>query len=266
MAGELEGQVALITGGGRGIGRGIAIKYAEAGAKVAITSRSANQLEETAELVRAAGGEVLVVPGDVSDPASVAEVCDATEKAFGTVTVVMNNAGVNGPYGPMWEVDADDWWHTQEIHLRGAHLFTHRLVPPMIARGGGRVINMVSGAGVRPNPNFSGYGVAKTAMIRMSETLALEGKEYGIIAFAMSPGLVITELAETAMRDAGAQRWRPEFVDRLQKEKAADNYDASMKLVTDLAIKLAAGVADSLSGYHFNPTDDVEALVAKGQG
>lgn len=266
MAGELSGKVALVTGGGRGIGRGIALKYAEAGAAVAITARSLDQLEETASQVRAIGGKVIVLQGDVSDPASVADVCARTERELGPVDVLMNNAGTTGPYGPIWAVDADDWWHTLEIHLRGSFMFTREIVPGMVARGGGRVINMVSGAGVRPNPNFSGYGVAKTAMIRLSETLALEGKEFGIISFAMSPGLVITELAESTMRDPGAQRWRPEFVERLTNEKAAGNYDESLALVTRLALHLADGTADAMTGHHFNPTDDVVAMVKAAAG
>jgi NAD(P)-dependent dehydrogenase (short-subunit alcohol dehydrogenase family) len=173
----------------------------------------------------------------------------------------MNNAGTTGPFGPIWEVDPEDWWHTLEIHLRGSFLFTNRIVPGMIERGGGCVINMVSGAGIRPNPNFSGYGVAKTAMIRLSETMAIEGKEHGIISFAMSPGLVITELAEHTMRSADAQRWRPEFVERLANEKVADVYDDSLATVTRLALILASGEADALSGQHLNPTDDVAALL-----
>lgn len=261
MAGELQGQVAIVTGGGRGIGRAIALRYAEAGAAVTVTARSAGQLEETASLIRAAGGKVLAIPGDVSAPASVRDVCARTEQELGPVTVVMNNAGITGPYGPVWLVDPEYWWQTLEVHLRGAFLYTHELVPSMIERGGGRVINMVSGAGVRPNPNFSGYGVAKTAMIRLSETLALEGKDHGIMSFAMSPGLVYTELAESTINDPGAQRWRPEFVARLIEDREHGDLEGKMALVTTLAVQLASGAADPLTGRHFNPGDDVDAMV-----
>ena len=261
MANELAGQVALVTGGGRGIGRAIALEYAAAGARIAITARSADQLDETVALVKGQGGTIISIPGDVSDPASVADVCGVVERELGPVTVLMNNAGTTGPFGPLWEVDAYDWWHTLEIHLRGSFLFINRIVPGMIERGSGRVINMVSGAGIAPRPNFSGYGIAKAAQIRLAETLAVEGKEHGLIAFAMSPGLVITELAEHTMRSADAQKWNREFVDRLSSEKSADNYETSMAKVTELALTLASGRADRLSGQHLGPSDDVEALL-----
>ena len=261
MATQLAGQVALITGGGRGIGRGIAQNFAEEGASVAVTARSRNELDETVALIKAAGGNAIALTGDVSDPASVREVSAATENQLGPVTILVNNAGINGPYGPIWEVDPGEWWQAQEIHLRGTFLFCNLLVKGMVARGGGRVINVVSGAAIRPTPNFSGYGVAKAAMVRLSENLALEGKEHGIIAFPMSPGLVITELAEWAMRDPGAQRWRPDFVERLSSEKASDNFEESMAKVTRLSLALASGRADSLSGRHFDPSEDVDELV-----
>ena len=267
MADKLAGQVALITGGGRGLGRGIAQDFAAEGASVAVTARSSGELDETVSLIKAAGGTAIALTGDVSDPASVRQVCEVTESQLSPVSILVNNAGINGPYGPIWEVDPEDWWQAQEIHLRGTFMFCNLIVKGMVARGGGRVINVVSGAANQPTPNFSGYGVAKAAMVRLSENLALEGKEHGIIAFPMSPGLVITELAEWAMRDPGAQRWRPDFVERLNSEKAADNFDEAMAKVTRLSLALATGQADALSGRHFNPNEDVaEVLKAEAAG
>ncbi len=267
MANKLAGQVALITGGGRGIGRGVAQDFATEGASVAITARSSGELDETVALIKAAGGTAIALTGDVSDPDSVRQVCEATENQLGPVSILVNNAGINGPYGPIWEVNPEEWWQAQEIHLRGTFMYCNLIVKGMVARGGGRVINVVSGAAIQPTPNFSGYGVAKTAMVRLSENLAIEGKEHGIIAFPMSPGLVITELAEWAMRDPGAQRWRPDFVERLNSEKAADNFEEAMAKVTRLSLALASGQADVLSGRHFNPNEDVAEIVkqeAKG--
>jgi len=265
MAGELVGKVALVTGGGRGIGRAIALKYAEAGAAVGVTARSAAELDETARLIRDQGGRVLALAGDVSSPADVTRVCDAVERDLGPISLLMNNAGNTGPFGPAWEVDADAWWQTQEIHLRGSFMYAHRLIPGMIERGGGRVIFMASGAGTRINPNYSSYSVAKAAMIRLAETIAAEGREHGLICFPMSPGLVITELAEVVLRNADAHRWNSGFVERLTNEKAAGRFNDSMAKVTDLALLLASGEADALSGKHLTPADDVRAMIKEAR-
>src|SRR5579884_764025 len=120
MAGELAGQVALVTGGGRGIGRGIAEAFAAAGAAVAVTARSADQTAETAARIERAGGRALAVAGDVSSPRDVEEAVAATETRFGPVTVLVNNAGITGPFAPIWDADPDEWWRTLEVHLHGA--------------------------------------------------------------------------------------------------------------------------------------------------
>jgi NAD(P)-dependent dehydrogenase (short-subunit alcohol dehydrogenase family) len=251
----------MVTGGGRGIGRAVALKYAEEGAGVAVMARTASQLDETVTAIRGAGGSAIAIPGDVSDISSVRDAIARTEDELGPISVLLNNAGTTGPYGPMWEVDPEHWWQTEEIHLRGAFLFTNLVVPGMISRGGGHVLTMASGAGMQPVPNFSGYGVAKAAQIRLMEGLALEGREHGIIAFAVSPGLVYTELAESTIHDAGAQRWMPEFVERLIEDRAAGNQEAGLAAIAQLCLTLANGDADSLSGGHFDPTHDMPALI-----
>jgi NAD(P)-dependent dehydrogenase (short-subunit alcohol dehydrogenase family) len=263
MADELAGKVALVTGGGRGIGRAIALRFAEAGAAVAITSRTKAQVEETASMLRDMSAKFVAETGDVSKPEDVNRLVEATERELGPVDVLVNNAGITGPYGPIWFVEPEHWLYTQQVHLGGAFLFTRAIVPGMIERGGGRVITVVSGAGVRPRPFFSGYGVTKAAQIRLMETLAIEGKDYGIVAFPMSPGLVITELAESTMRDPDAQKWVPDFVERLSSEKAQDVAETSMSAVTDLAMALATGKADAISGQHVSPADDLDALIAQ---
>src|SRR4051794_36528477 len=117
MANELAGKVALVTGGGRGIGRAIALRFAEAGAAVGITSRTAEQVDETAALLREIGAKFVAVTGDVSKAEDVRRVVEATESELGPVDVLVNNAGITGPYGPIWEVDAEHWLYTQQVHL-----------------------------------------------------------------------------------------------------------------------------------------------------
>lgn len=261
MADELKGRVALVTGGGRGIGRAIALAFAEAGAAVAITSRTPEQVEETATLLRDRGAPYVALPGDVSLPHDVKRVVDATERELGPVGVLVNNAGITGPYGPVWEVDAEHWLYTQQVHLGGAFLFTHAVMPAMIKNGGGRIITVVSGAGLAVRPYFSAYAVTKAAQIRFMEHVAAEGKEHGVIAFPMSPGLVYTELAASTIRDPAAQKWMPQFVERLNNSMDPDLIETSMSAVTDFALALASGRADALSGRHISPADDLEVLL-----
>jgi NAD(P)-dependent dehydrogenase (short-subunit alcohol dehydrogenase family) len=263
MANELSGKVALVTGGGRGIGRAIALRFAEAGAAVAITSRTAEQVDESAALLREAGAKFVATTGDVSKLEDVRRVIDATERELGPVDVLVNNAGITGPYGPIWEVDAEHWLYTQQVHLGGAFLFSNAVLPGMIERGGGRIITVVSGAGLAVRPFFSGYAVTKAAQIRFMEHVAAEAGDRGVVGFAMSPGLVYTELAASTVRDPAAQKWMPQFVERLNNATDPDLVETSMSAVTDLALALAAGRADVLNGQHVSPADDLDALIEK---
>ncbi|MGE0057429.1 MAG: SDR family NAD(P)-dependent oxidoreductase [Dehalococcoidia bacterium] len=263
MADELAGKVALVTGGGRGIGRAIALRFAEAGAAVGITSRTPEQVDETAALLREMGAKYVAVVGDVAKPEDVQRVVEATERELGPVDIMVNNAGITGPYGPIWEVDAEHWLYTQQVHLGGAFLFTRAVMPGMIERGGGRIITIVSGAGLAVRPFFSGYATTKAAQIRFMEHVAAEGGDRGIVGFAMSPGLVYTELAASTVRDPAAQKWMPQFVERLNNSTDPDLVETSMSAVTDLALALATGHADVLNGQHVSPADDLEALIAK---
>ena len=115
---DLTGQVALVTGGGRGLGRAFAIALAKAGARVAVTARTAEPLAQTVAMVERAGGRALAIPGDVSAPDAVAHVVRTAESQLGMVDILVNNAGAVGPLGYDWEVDLEDWWRTFEINVR----------------------------------------------------------------------------------------------------------------------------------------------------
>lgn len=259
--GKLDGQVAIVTGGGRGIGRGIAQVFAAEGAKVAVTARSAAQIEETVKLISAAGGKALAVAGDVANRDDVLKVIGETEKNFGRVTVLINNAGNTGPFGPIWELDPEEWWRTQETHIRGAFLYAHYVAASMAVNGGGRIVTMSSGAGGRVSPYFSGYGHAKAAQIRLMEHFAVEGKDVGIKAFSMAPGLVPTELGEDVIHSADAQKWLPGFIERLGQAKTDGTGEQAMARATGLCLALASGEADVLSGRFLSVGDDLAALI-----
>jgi NAD(P)-dependent dehydrogenase (short-subunit alcohol dehydrogenase family) len=260
MAGELTGQVALVTGGGRGIGQGIAKTFAAEGAAVAVMARTTEQLAQTVAAITEAGGRAVAVAGDVTDQRQVEQAVAATQEQLGPITVLVNNAGITGPFAPMWEGDPDEWWRTMEVHLHGAFLCTRAVLPGMFAAGSGRIITIASRAAEQGRPNGSAYGIAKTAQLRFTETLAAEAGPYGISAFVLHPGLVDTQFADDALGRADAHRWMPQFIERLSELKRNPAIGNPITQVTSLCAFLASGKGDSLSGRYLSVDDDVEAL------
>ncbi|HET7177219.1 MAG TPA: SDR family oxidoreductase [Solirubrobacterales bacterium] len=254
---DLSGQVAVVTGGGRGIGCAYAAALAAAGAAVAIVARSADQLAEAAETIAAAGGRAIAIPADVTDPVAVEKVAAEVERELGPVDLLVNNAGVAGPIGPLWEADADAWWRNVEINLRGPFLTCRTFLPDMIARGKGRIVNVASGSGISAIPYFSAYVTSKTALIRMTEVLASELRGQGIALFAIEPGTVRTAMAEEILRSEEGRRWLP-WLQRIFDEEL----DVTPEHSAEMVLLLASGRADRLSGRFLNRLDDLEALIA----
>jgi len=242
---------ALVTGGGRGIGQGIAIGLVKAGMRVAVIARSADQLAETVAL---AGGDTLAVTADVADPPAVRAMVAEVKRRLGPVDLLVNNAGVAGPYGPLWESDPDAWWRSIEVNLRGPYLCCREVLPGMIARRSGRIVNVASGAGVFAIPEMSAYVTGKTALVRLSEQLALEAAPYGVKVFPIRPGVVRTAMAEEGRR-------RMPFLQKMLD----DGLDVTPQVVADLVLFLASGKADALSGRLFYVNDDGEAMVRQAE-
>jgi 3-oxoacyl-[acyl-carrier protein] reductase len=236
----LDGRVALVTGGGRGIGKRIAAELADAGARVAVTARSADQVAETA---REIGGLALV--GDVSRADDVAGFVAEAERELGPVDLLVNNAGISGPQLSFAEETQDEWWRVFEVNVLGAFLCCQAVVPGMVARGGGRIVNVGSGASYLPAAGIgTAYGPSKAALGRFSELLAGELRSQGVFVFLISPGLVQTDM--TAGVFAPDAPWTPP------------------ELAPRLVRVLASGRADALAGRYIHAEhDDVEALIAR---
>ena len=239
--------VALVTGGGRGIGRATALLLAREGWRVAISARSANQLAETAKL---AENPILAVAGDVADPAAVKALVRDVEEKLGPIDLLVNNAGTAGPLGAFWETDPAEWWRCQEVNLRGPMLCCRAVLPAMIARRAGRIVNIASGAGCHPLENMSAYVTSKTGLIRFTEQLAMELEGLGVSVFAVRPGVIRTAMAEEARR----------YVRRIQ-QLLDQGAEVTPEAVAGLVLKLASGEADPLSGRMFAVQDDVHAVL-----
>lgn len=253
---DLSGQVALVTGGGRGLGRAFALALAAAGSRVTVVARSADELAETVRLVEQQGGKARAFTADVTDAEAMERTFAAVERSLGGVDLLVNNAGVVAPLGPLIENDAAAWWRALEVNLRGPMLCAHRALPGMIARGRGRIINIASGGGARMLPNFSAYITSKAALIRFSECLAPEVKPHGIAVFAMGPGTVRTAMSEYSLNSLEGRTWIPWF-----REIFDRGDDLPAERPAALLVALASGKADALSGSFIVPSDDLDRMI-----
>jgi 3-oxoacyl-[acyl-carrier protein] reductase len=234
----LEGQIALVTGGGRGIGRNIAVELAEAGMKVAVAARSTNEIEETANQV---GG--IAIQCDVSDRDSVERMIERTEKELGPIDLLVSNAGISIEEGDAWTLDPDEWWRVFEVNVLGVYLCCRAVIPGMLERGSGRIVNVASGAAYLPGSSSTAYSASKAAVHRFSETLANQLKDRGIPVFSISPGLVKTRMTEDFGDDAP---WTPP------------------ELAPKLVRALASGRLDGLAGRYLHAEhDDVDDLASR---
>ena len=191
---RLDGKVAVVTGGGRGIGQAAAIQLAEAGARVVVTARTESEIAETAEGIREHGGEARAISADVSDWAAVSSLAEETEEAFGPADVVVANAGVIEPVGPTWEVDAEAWAENLRINLTGAFFTARAFLPSMVERDAGTLIFTSSGAASHPVVNWSAYCAAKAGLAHFVRNLLTEFDELGVSvrAYTVIPGVVDT--------------------------------------------------------------------------
>ncbi|GAB3169725.1 hypothetical protein GCM10027059_35140 [Myceligenerans halotolerans] len=237
-------RTALVTGASRGIGREIALGLARAGLDVALLARDEQRLAEVTEQIRGLGRAAVVLAADVTSEvevrAAVARAeAPAADGGLGSIDLLVNNAGRLESEAPLWEADPDDWWATFEANVRGVFLLNRHVVPGMLARGGGRIVDLASGASTHESPlRHSAYNASKTALVRMGAALHAEGHERGLRVFELAPGTVKTEMSTALAIHANRTEWTPPA------------------RVTDLVNAIAAGQLDACSGWLVRATHD----------
>lgn len=257
------GSVALVTGGGRGIGRLVAQALAREGAAVGLIARSGNELDESVALIESSGGVAASAIADVRDERALAAAVTKLRRTLGPVELLVNNAGVIGPTGPAWEVDLDDWWQVMQVNLLGTLSATRLVLPEMVDRRRGRIVNITSHAGVFRWPLVSAYSVSKAAVVKLTENLALETQRHGISVFGVHPGLLPIGLAAPALADippAGSHEAR---IYAWLRRELVDGRGAEPARAVKLIVDLASGRYDALSGLQLSVHDDVDAVLAQ---
>lgn len=256
--GLLGGRTAVVTGGGRGIGRVIAVTLARAGAAVVVTGRTVPALEETAATIREEGGTAHVVPADISAPAHVERLAARVEELGLAVDVLVNNSGVSGPSAPLQHVDPDDWDATFAVNVRGVYLCCRAFLPGMLARGRGSIVTVGSMTGKRPLVGRTAYAASKTALIGLTRTLAHEVGPQGIRVNLVSPGGVTGERIERAIGMLAEQQGisvdqaRRQFTDPAALKRLVPPED-----VANTVLFLASDLAGSVTGEDVNASAGV---------
>ena len=212
---RLEKQVAIVTGGGRGFGRAIAETLAGLGASVVIASRNAPELDVVASGIKKQGGKVLAQTADVADERQVQELVLAAERWVGPPSILVNNAGVLDPVGPLAETSGASWLRNIAINVGGTYLVTRAVLPGMLDRDHGRIVNISSGAADRASAGWSAYCAAKAAVDQLTRVLALEMDGSGVTVCAFHPGYMDTGMQERIRRAT------PEEFPRVQEYRDA---------------------------------------------
>ena len=257
---DFSGQVALVTGASKGIGKAIAIRLAQTGMSVAVTARTRNALDETVELIKADNGNAIAFPADVTDQPAVNQLVADTHRQFGPIDLLVNNAGIPGAPGPDWENDSDLWWRAMEINIRGPFIVSRSVLPGMIDQRKGRIVNVSSSSAYLSSPYLSSYTASKAALTNWTLSLADATSEYGIKVFAYSPTLVATEMTEIMSTSPDLpQSHRAVMIDALQDRAQPPSVSA------EGVVYLASGKADVLNGHFVDVRWGIDEMIKLDQ-
>jgi NAD(P)-dependent dehydrogenase (short-subunit alcohol dehydrogenase family) len=253
---DLKDKVAIITGGGYGIGKEIALLYARHGMRIALAARSAGPLAEAAAAVAKLGVRVITIPTDVAKEAACAQMVAETVKAYGRVDILVNNAGIAGPTKATTDMSLAEWQEVLDINLTGAWLASRAALPTMVKQGSGNILMISSGAGRRGYPLRSPYAASKWAMIGLTQTLAGEWGAAGVRVNCICPGAVEGDRIERVIR----ARAEAMGVPYEQIRKGFTSTAALQRMVTEQEVaRVALFLVDELSAGMTGQTLNVDA-------
>ena len=255
---KLDGQVAVITGAGRGIGRAITLAYAREGAKLTLAARSESELQEAVAAVSELGAEAIAVPTDVTSQEDTERLASEVVDRFGRIDVLVNNAGISGPIGPLQGNDIADWVNTINVNLTGTFLTCRAIIPVMLEQSRGKIINLSGAGAANAWSNMSAYCSSKAAVVRLTEVLAQELDGKGITVNALGPGSVHTSMWDRMTEqaaEAGA-----DFIHELGL-RVTSGGGASIDECAELAVWLASDESGALTGRLISAAaDDFRSL------
>ena len=249
---SLENRFALVTGAGRGIGHAIALGYARAGASLAIVARNEQELTATAEEIRSLGRKVLVIAADLSEPTIPQKIVEQVADQLGTVDILVNNAAVGSSANPKPVVDFDDdfWDYTLALNLSAPYRLSKAVLPRMLERKRGRILNIASLAGKIGLPHGAAYAVSKHGLIGLTRTLAMEVAKEGITVNAICPGPVRSRASDKRMQFDAARTQTS--LEELERRSTPIGRRLLPEEIVPMAILLAEESAASITGQAFN--------------
>ncbi len=240
---DLTGKVALITGASRGIGQAIAEAYAAAGARVALASRKQAAVDEVAAVIRERGGEALAVAAHTGEAAAVTALVERTVTEYGGIDILVNNAATNPHFGPFLTAEESHWDKILDVNVKGYFRVAQACIPVMRARGGGKIINVASVAGLEPQPMMGVYCVSKAAVLMMTQVLAAEVAADNIQVNAIAPGFIKTKFSQVLWST-------PDIHDRLVRA-VPQRRMAEPEELTGIALYLASPASSFTTGATF---------------
>lgn len=239
----IRDKISIITGAGRGIGKAIAERFAKEGSIVILTARTSEEIDSTLQEIKKSGGEGISIQTDISKVNDVTRLVKQVIEKYSKIDILVNNAGVIKPIAPIHQVVVEEWEDNLKTNLFGTFYCIRKVLPHMIEKKYGKIINMSGGGAFNSMPNFSAYGTSKAAIVRLTETVAAEVKDYNISVNAIAPGAIKTKITYDIIESGDTAG-----IESIRAKEVIERGDSDVEKVTNLALFLASDESNGLSG------------------